>query len=70
MRKTLLSAFFFPGLFRRLPEGPLTRLHPDDSPETIIAGATLSIQHPPGYPLHSLLGRPAVLALPGSRRCA
>lgn len=39
--------------------------HPDDSAETITAGATLSIQHPPGYPLHSLLGRLAVLAGPG-----
>lgn len=39
--------------------------HPDDSPETITAAATLSVQHPPGYPLHSLLGRMAVLLGPG-----
>lgn len=39
--------------------------HPDDSPETITAGATLSIQHPPGYPLHSLLGRLATVLGPG-----
>lgn len=39
--------------------------HPDDSPETITAGATLSIQHPPGYPLHSLLGRLATRWGPG-----
>ena len=39
--------------------------HPDDSPETITAGAILGIQHPPGYPLHSLLGRQAVLLGPG-----
>jgi tetratricopeptide (TPR) repeat protein len=29
----------------------------DDSPETITACATLGIQHPPGYPLHTLVGR-------------
>jgi tetratricopeptide (TPR) repeat protein len=29
----------------------------DDSPETAAAAATLGIQHPPGYPLHTLLGR-------------
>jgi tetratricopeptide (TPR) repeat protein len=40
-------------------------VHPDDSPETVTAGATLSIQHPPGYPLHSMLGRLAALGLPG-----
>lgn len=39
--------------------------HPDDSPETITAGATLSVQHPPGYPLHSLLGRLAAALGPG-----
>ena len=37
---------------------------PDDSPETITAAVTLGIQHPPGYPLPTLLGRCAVLALP------
>jgi tetratricopeptide (TPR) repeat protein len=39
--------------------------HADDSPETIAAGATLGIQHPPGYPLDSLMGRLAVLLGPG-----
>jgi hypothetical protein len=38
----------------------------DDSPETAAAGALLGIQHPPGYPLPSLLGRLASLGLPGS----
>lgn len=33
----------------------------DDSGETIAACATLGIQHPPGYPLHTLLGRTASL---------
>ena len=37
---------------------------PDDSPETITAAATLGIQHPPGYPLATLLGRVAVAAIP------
>ena len=39
--------------------------HPDDSPETITAGATLSHQHPPGYPLHSLLGHLSLSLGPG-----
>jgi len=34
----------------------------DDSPETITAAVTLGIQHPPGYPLQTLLGRLASLA--------
>jgi tetratricopeptide (TPR) repeat protein len=38
----------------------------DDSPETAACAATLGIQHPPGYPLASLTGRLAVLALPGN----
>ena len=29
----------------------------NDSPETITACLTLGVSHPPGYPLHSLLGR-------------
>jgi tetratricopeptide (TPR) repeat protein len=29
----------------------------DDSPETMAAAVTLGIQHPPAYPLHTLLGR-------------
>lgn len=29
----------------------------DDSPETIAAAVTLGIQHPPAYPLHTLVGR-------------
>ena len=38
----------------------------DDSPETITAAVTLGIQHPPGYPLQTLLGRLASLAPLGS----
>ena len=37
----------------------------NDSPETISAAFELGIQHPPGYPLHTLLGRLAILASPG-----
>lgn len=39
--------------------------HPDDSPETIACAVVLGIQHPPGYPLHTLLGRLAVVLGPG-----
>jgi hypothetical protein len=38
----------------------------DDSPETIAAGWTLGIQHPPGYPLDSLLTRLSSLLPLGS----
>jgi len=45
----------------------LRHLHPafrlDDSPETIAAAAALGVQHMPGYPLITLIGRLAV-ALP------
>jgi tetratricopeptide (TPR) repeat protein len=34
---------------------------PDDSPETIAAAWTLGIQHPPGYPLPTLLGRLSIV---------
>ena len=29
----------------------------DDSPETTLAFHTLGIQHPPGYPLNTLIGK-------------
>lgn len=32
-------------------------LNADDSPETVTAHYTLGIQHPPGYPLNTLLGK-------------
>jgi hypothetical protein len=38
----------------------------DDSPETAAAGALAGIQHPPGYPLNSLLGRLSTLCFPGN----
>lgn len=39
---------------------------PGDSGELAVAATTLGIAHPPGYPLWTLLGRAAVLALPGT----
>ncbi len=65
MRRALLAAFLFLGAFGLNLATLSPAVHPDDSPETVTAGATLSIQHPPGYPLHSMLGRLAVLSLPG-----
>ena len=38
----------------------------DDSPETITAALTLGIQHPPGYPLHTIVGRLFTLPAIGS----
>jgi tetratricopeptide (TPR) repeat protein len=65
-RKGILSALFFLAFFGLYLKTLSPAYHPDDSPETITAAATLSIQHPPGYPLHSLLGRLAVLVFPGA----
>jgi tetratricopeptide (TPR) repeat protein len=65
-RRCCLAALLFAGFSLLYLHGASPAFHPDDSPETITCGATLSIQHPPGYPLHSLLGRLACLALPGT----
>jgi tetratricopeptide (TPR) repeat protein len=65
-RRLLLAALLFAGFSLLYLHGASPAFHPDDSPEAITCGATLSIQHPPGYPLHSLLGRLACLALPGT----
>jgi hypothetical protein len=40
--------------------------HPDDSPETALAGALPGIQHPPGYPFYTLLSHVACRVLPGT----
>src|SRR6185369_17055855 len=39
---------------------------PDDSPETIASFVNLTPQHPPGYPLHTLLGRLFELGVVGN----
>lgn len=41
-------------------------IYAGDSGELAVAAATLGIAHPPGYPLWTLLGRIAVLVLPGA----
>jgi tetratricopeptide (TPR) repeat protein len=65
-RPLLLAAGLALALFALDTRTLCPAFHADDSPETIAACATLSIQHPPGYPLHTLLGRLASLAWPGS----
>ncbi|HTB33281.1 MAG TPA: DUF2723 domain-containing protein [bacterium] len=64
-RAVLGLALCFLAAFGLYLHGLSPAWHPDDSAETITAGATLGLQHPPGYPLHSLLGRCAVLLGPG-----
>ena len=64
-RASLALALLFLAAFGLYLAGLSPAWHPDDSAETITAGATLGLQHPPGYPLHSLLGRCAVLLGPG-----
>ena len=55
------STWFWPLLFLIVTLLYLETLNPslfrNDSPETITACFTLGVSHPPGYPLHSLLGR-------------
>ncbi len=56
-----LQSLVLAGLFITLWAIYLHGLNPafrtDDSPETAASCYTLGIQHPPGYPLHSLMGR-------------
>ena len=58
MRKAALG---LSALFLLLFGAYLATLNPafraDDSPETIASCVTLGIQHPPAYPLHTLVGR-------------
>ena len=53
--------FWLPTVFLATQWGYLHTLNPsfanDDSAETITAGATLGLQHPPGYALAALIGR-------------
>src|ERR1035437_7132096 len=65
MRRALLASIIFLAAIGLNLATLSPAVHPDDSPETVTAGVTLSIQHPPGYPLHSMLGRLAAISLPG-----
>jgi hypothetical protein len=64
-RKVLAAAAFFLLAFALRLATLHSAFHPDDSPETILAGALGGIQHPPSYPLYTLLERLACLTLPG-----
>jgi tetratricopeptide (TPR) repeat protein len=65
----LSGAFFFLVLFQLFVLTHAPSLYLDDSGETVTVAALLGIGHPPGYPLHSLLGnlwlRLPVEGLPG-----
>jgi len=62
----LLAGLVFILLFGFYAHGVNPTFNADDSPETAACAATLGIQHPPGYPLHLLVGRLFVMALPGN----
>jgi len=65
VRRTALAlAALFLGLFCLYTFSASPAFPPDDSPETITACWRLASQHPPGYPLATLLGRLAMLAWP------
>lgn len=53
----LFTVFIFLGVFfvYLITLNPV--FHADDSPETIACSYTLGIQHPPGYPLPTLIGK-------------
>ena len=63
--RILASGLLFLAVFGLYLRGLSPAFHPDDSAETITAGVTLSMQHPPGYPLHTVLARLAAVAMPG-----
>src|ERR1700733_11853030 len=65
MRLSILCGLFL-GLWAFRMATIQSAFQADDSPETASAGAQLGIQHPPGYPLPTILGRLAVLAFPGN----
>lgn len=60
--KTLVPAFIFLLAFGFSLLGLNPTFYLDDSPETITACITMGVSHPPGYPLHSLMGH--LLTLP------
>jgi hypothetical protein len=65
LERLLPAAVFLACLALYLPTlNPAFRA--DDSPETITAAVTLGIQHPPAYPLQTLLGRLAAMVPVGA----
>jgi tetratricopeptide (TPR) repeat protein len=57
----LTGAFLFAAFWALYLFSSPADLYLDDSGETVTVGALLGIGHPPGYPLHTLLGRLASL---------
>jgi hypothetical protein len=55
----LAGALLFLGLFWAFLRSSPADLYLDDSGETVTVAARLGLGHPPGYPLHSLLGHEA-----------
>ncbi|HUO58679.1 MAG TPA: DUF2723 domain-containing protein [bacterium] len=55
-RESLISSLLFLTVFGFALLGLNPTFYADDSPETITASVLLGIPHPPGYPLHTLLG--------------
>lgn len=64
VRRSLLAAAIFLAIFGVYLATLNPVFHADDSPETSACAYTLGIQHPPGYPLPTLLGKIATLLLP------
>ncbi|HNZ29144.1 MAG TPA: DUF2723 domain-containing protein, partial [Candidatus Goldiibacteriota bacterium] len=56
-RKNLTALFIFLAVFFIYLHTLNPVFHANDSPETAACAVTLGIQHPPGYPLASLLGK-------------
>ncbi|MFP4465709.1 MAG: protein O-mannosyl-transferase family [Candidatus Goldiibacteriota bacterium] len=55
--KALITAGIFIAFFGIYLSSMPPAFNSDDSPETLAAFYTLGIQHPPGYPLNTLLGK-------------
>lgn len=56
LRKSILPLSLFLAAFAWALLGLNPTFYVDDSPETVTACASFGIPHPPGYPLHTLLG--------------
>jgi len=64
-REFLIPCILFLAAFTCALLGLNPTFYLDDSPETVTAGVTLGIPHPPGYPLYTLLSR-IICSLPVS----